>query len=952
MLMRHQQHLTVQCLLWTVALLLKQTLRAKKPVKLRQNLECNGVLVERNTIFKIHYLGCSKIDDPSSETEMLKLMRFLDEQTTSSSVMVSLAVPHFASGIVVLRDSGGAELTSFPVQRIRFCVRGRLDSVQKCCFSISFTQRGTNGEQSHQCHVFRCGQSETAGRALYCFSQAFSNSGPTNVDGNSRRLEFKLEACLEIRENEGSPTTPHWVLCPQQNNTLKLRRDRQKRLIIQLKQISGLPLTVTKCFGMLLAAGRNLRHSDMHLLELESMGAGAAPSTYVINAIWDPRIHIFDVLNTETPRESRVFLTVAADVIIAEVGEPIRFRIEAKARVFHRDERFYKLPRVSVREGYTLTLERTEDPSSEETPGSLVFVKMESDTDRISAKQRLGRSPSRMPTQLIQPTGDDESDSDEPLLSGSGNVSKDCTEELMEQWKKCIEEWKLSSEGSKPAMVSGLILNGVPDVLRGEVWRLLAKDCPSEQVILKDIHRTFPAHDNFKEAGGEGQESLYKISKAYSLYDEEVSYCQGLSFLAASLLLHMNEEQAFCTLVKIMYDYQLRDLFKLGFDSLHLRFYQLARLLKEYESDLSAHLEHIGVETHMYASQWFLTLFTAKFPLQMVFFIIDLFLSEGMNTIFHISLALLHDAAADLLQLDFEGALKYFRVTLPRKYRTEANAKALIHHAVEFKLKHKRLLKYEKEYIEMKERERENEDPIIKLQRENARYCDTILRLERENDDLAHELVTSKIELRRKLDTVEDQVETSANTIERLARENEDLADENRNLQKEYSQLKEMYRREVSRLEEEVNRTSKLLAEYKHLFSQMSRRCDTEREQFNTQKRAIISRISSCNNCWPAVEEWEANRSPARAAQDGPDLLSQLEEREAHVKALEIDLAQTKLALVEAECKNQDLTHQMMTQSESDSRRWLKKTISSLREVGSSLKQHERSHSVVSVTEQ
>ncbi|VDO82181.1 unnamed protein product [Heligmosomoides polygyrus] len=448
-------------------------------------------------------------------------------------------------------------------------------------------------------------------------------------------------------------------------------------------------------------------------------------------------------------------------------------------------------------------------------------------------------------------------------------------------------------------------------------------DCPSEQVILKDIHRTFPAHENFKEAGGEGQESLYKISKAYSLYDEEVSYCQGLSFLAASLLLHMNEEQAFCTLVKIMYDYQLRDLFKLGFDSLHLRFYQLTRLLKEYENSLASHLEHIGVETHMYASQWFLTLFTAKFPLQMVFFIIDLFLSEGMNTIFHISLALLHDAAADLLQLDFEGALKYFRVTLPRKYRTEANAKALIHRAVEFKLKHKRLLKYEHEYLEMKERERENEDPLVKLQKENARHCDTILRLERENDDLAHELVTSKIELRRKLDTVEDQVETSANTIERITRQNEDLAEENRNLQKEYSQLKEMYRREVSRLEEDADRASKLLAEYKHLFSQMSRRCDTEREQFQTQKRAIISRIATCNKCWPAVEEWEANRSPARAPQDGPDLLSQLEEREAHVKALEIDLAQTKLALVEAECKNQDLTHQMMTHSESDGKRYV-----------------------------
>lgn len=66
------------------------------------------------------------------------------------------------------------------------------------------------------------------------------------------------------------------------------------------------------------------------------------------------------------------------------------------------------------------------------------------------------------------------------------------------------------------------------------------QDCASEQVILRDINRTFPAHDYFKEAGGVGQDALYKISKAYAVYDEEVGYCQGLSFLAAALLLHVS----------------------------------------------------------------------------------------------------------------------------------------------------------------------------------------------------------------------------------------------------------------------------------------------------------------------------------------------------------------------------------------------------------------------------
>ena len=42
----------------------------------------------------------------------------------------------------------------------------------------------------------------------------------------------------------------------------------------------------------------------------------------------------------------------------------------------------------------------------------------------------------------------------------------------------------------------------------------------------------------------------------------------------------MPEEQAFCVLVKMMFDYGLRDLFKQGFEELHLRFYQLERLMQ------------------------------------------------------------------------------------------------------------------------------------------------------------------------------------------------------------------------------------------------------------------------------------------------------------------------------------------------------------------------------------
>ena len=42
----------------------------------------------------------------------------------------------------------------------------------------------------------------------------------------------------------------------------------------------------------------------------------------------------------------------------------------------------------------------------------------------------------------------------------------------------------------------------------------------------------------------------------------------------------MPEEQAFCVLLKLMYEYGLRDLYKDGFENLYMRLYQLDKLME------------------------------------------------------------------------------------------------------------------------------------------------------------------------------------------------------------------------------------------------------------------------------------------------------------------------------------------------------------------------------------
>ena len=114
----------------------------------------------------------------------------------------------------------------------------------------------------------------------------------------------------------------------------------------------------------------------------------------------------------------------------------------------------------------------------------------------------------------------------------------------------------------------------------------------------------------------------------------------------------MPEEEAFCLFVRLMNQYHLRDMFVPEMPGLHMHLYQFERLLEDFEPAVHCHLNRRGVNPQLYATQWFLTLFAYRFPLQLVLRLYDLVLSEGLESaLLKFAIVLMQKNAAKILEM-------------------------------------------------------------------------------------------------------------------------------------------------------------------------------------------------------------------------------------------------------------------------------------------------------------
>uniref|UniRef100_A0A287AP29 TBC1 domain family member 4 n=1 Tax=Sus scrofa TaxID=9823 RepID=A0A287AP29_PIG len=426
-------------------------------------------------------------------------------------------------------------------------------------------------------------------------------------------------------------------------------------------------------------------------------------------------------------------------------------------------------------------------PTMEEEP-LVIFTSVEDDTEKVEGRKKseelrsLWRKAIHQQILLLRMEKENqklEASRDE-LQSRKVKLDYEevgvCQKEVFITWDKKLLNCRAKIRCDMEDIHTSL-KEGVPKSRRGEIWQFLAlqyrlrhrlpnkhqppdtsykellKQLTAQQhAILVDLGRTFPTHPYFSAQLGAGQLSLFNLLKAYSLLDKEVGYCQGISFVAGVLLLHMSEEQAFEMLKFLMYDLGFRKQYRPDMMSLQIQMYQLSRLLHDYHRALYNHLEENEISPSLYAAPWFLTLFASQFPLGFVARVFDIIFLQGTEVIFKVALSLLSNQETLIMECEnFENIVEFLKNTLPDMNTSEMEK--IITQVFEMDIS-KQLHAYEVEYHVLQDELQESlyaseeSEPMEKLERANSQ-------LKRQNMDLLEKLQIAHA----KIQTLESNLE-------------------------------------------------------------------------------------------------------------------------------------------------------------------------------------------------
>ncbi|XP_030430294.1 TBC1 domain family member 8B isoform X7 [Gopherus evgoodei] len=238
--------------------------------------------------------------------------------------------------------------------------------------------------------------------------------------------------------------------------------------------------------------------------------------------------------------------------------------------------------------------------------------------------------------------------------------SKMLKEKMKEQsWNILFVECGRGVSMFRTKKTRDLVLRGIPETLRGELWLLfsgavndmatnpgyytelveksLGTCTLATDEIERDLRRSLPEHPAFQS--DTGISALRRVLTAYAYRNPKIGYCQAMNILTSVLLLYAKEEEAFWLLVAVC-ERMLPDYFNRRIIGALVDQAVFEELIRDHLSQLTDHMTDMTFFSSVSLS-WFLTLFISVLPIESAVSVIDCFFYDGIKAILQLGLAVL-----------------------------------------------------------------------------------------------------------------------------------------------------------------------------------------------------------------------------------------------------------------------------------------------------------------------
>jgi hypothetical protein len=241
------------------------------------------------------------------------------------------------------------------------------------------------------------------------------------------------------------------------------------------------------------------------------------------------------------------------------------------------------------------------------------------------------------------------------------------------------------------------VFKGPPDSFRWLSWLICAEipecrqrefflknylekiDEKTDNQIKKDLNRTIMeislskySYDSSIDKFCEEDPTLnylYRVLRAFSNNDKEVSYCQGMNFIAGFILIvsEFNETETFYMLIALFSEtfgtkFGIRGFFSENFPLLKAYIFIFNHFFQKKMPQLKEHFKKLEIPDEVWISKWIQTLFTICLPIDATMRVWDCIMSDGLEFLISFSIAFVKNFEEDLLKLgDSFEVIEFFR---------------------------------------------------------------------------------------------------------------------------------------------------------------------------------------------------------------------------------------------------------------------------------------------------